>query len=253
MNQPDLNLPVPVLQYPHWRVNLRPEEYDAEAIPSLGECLRIIQHNQVRLRGWSYPHLSNRDNQVIQGSNWIGSWTQFMGHREYWRFYQSKQFIHLFSVREATEQGWAEKLRADTVSHLSYLTDINWDEVPGFISLTNFLYCVTEIVEFAARLCQAGVYRGVVDLNIQLRRIGGFVLTTTWERAWSEFAPPVTIRSGKVGRSKLKPFLRTVPNAPWKLLSGSPSVSDGLILRLRSSARTSMTTWREGRRRPTEG
>jgi hypothetical protein len=197
MNQPDLNLPVPVLQYPHWRVNLRPEEYDAEAIPSLGECLRIIQHNQVRLRGWSYPHLSNRDNQVIQGSNWIGSWTQFMGHREYWRFYQSKQFIHLFSVREATEQGWAEKLRADTVSHLSYLTDINWDEVPGFISLTNFLYCVTEIVEFAARLCQAGVYRGVVDLNIQLRRIGGFVLTTTWERAWSEFRAPSDDTLGK--------------------------------------------------------
>lgn len=180
-------LPVDVLNYPHWRVNFRPQEYVEEVIPSLGQCFQIIEKNRVRLRGWDYPHLSSRENERGQGTNWVASWSSFMGHQEYWRFYQSTQFLHLFSVREATEEIWRGKLQEQTASHLSHMKHINWDEVPGFISLTNFIYCVTEIIEFAARLCQAEVYKGEVGITIQLNKVRGFVLTTEWDRAWFEY------------------------------------------------------------------
>lgn len=180
-------LPVPVLQYPHWRVNFRLIEYKEQLIPTLGKCFEIIEKNKLSLRGWDYPHLSKRDTERGQGNNWVASWSDFMGHYEYWRFYQSGQFIHLFSVREATETEWRKKLEADMRSHLSHMGDINWEKVPGFISIISFIYNVTEIYEFAARLCQSQIYSGIINIKIELKGIKGFVLSAPWERAWHSY------------------------------------------------------------------
>ena len=187
MNTAPLQLPVPVLEHPHWRVNIRPGQYQPDAIPSLQRCIELVERNCVRLRGWDYPHLSHRHEERAYGNDWIASWSSFMGHCEYWRLYQSAQFIHVFSVREATEPDWREKLQAETASHLRQLRDIDWSSVPGFLSLINFTYCVTEIVEFATRMAQAGVYQGQLELTIRLKGIRGFVLTTSWERAWLNY------------------------------------------------------------------
>jgi|MTBAKSStandDraft_2_1061841.scaffolds.fasta_scaffold77216_1 hypothetical protein len=183
-----IELPVPVLDFPHWRVNFRPAGYAKELIPSLGKCFEIIEKNKVRFRGWDYPHLSNKDTNRGQGNNWVASWSDFMGHYEYWRLYQSGQFLHLFSVREVTETRWREKLESDLRSHLSYMGgEIAWDKIPGFISIINFIYNITEIFEFAARLCQANIYSGKIEIIIELRQIKGFVLTAPWERAWHSY------------------------------------------------------------------
>lgn len=189
MTRETSKLPIPVLEKPHWRVNFRPEVYIGEAIPSLSQCFQIIEKNQVRLRGWYYPHLSNHADERTQGKNWVASWVTFRGHIEYWRFYQSTQFIHYFSVRESTEEGWRAKLQKQTASHLFHNSDIDWNTVPGFISITNFLYTVTEIIEFAARLCQAQVYKGNLDISIQISSIKGFMLTADEDRAWNVYCP----------------------------------------------------------------
>jgi len=187
MNESNVSLPVPVLAYPHWRVNFRPQDYIEEAIPSLSECFRIVEKNCVRLRGWEYPLLNPYRDQRGQGKNWVASWAHFGGHIEYWRLYQSGQFLHLFSVRESTEEGWREKLEAAAKWHLIFDREKDFKKVPGFISLVNFIYCITEIVEFLARLSQAGIYKGPVSLDIHLRKINGFVLTTEIERAWTRY------------------------------------------------------------------
>jgi hypothetical protein len=83
------------------------------------------------------------------------------------------------------EPQWRTKLRNAAESHGSYRNDVNWDNVPGYFSLLNFLYTVTEIVEFAARLAQRGVYPGEIELTIELRKVSGFVLTPDVDRAWS--------------------------------------------------------------------
>jgi hypothetical protein len=59
---------------------------------------------------------------------------------------------------------------------------------------------VTEYFEFAARICQAGVYRGGLDVSLELTGIKGFVLTTDWERAWSEYRPATDDRLRKSWR-----------------------------------------------------
>lgn len=188
MRNKDLELPTPVLQYPHWRVNFRPSEYKENLIPSLSKCFEIIERTKLSLRGWDYPHLSRRDTERGQGNNWVSSWSDFMGHYEYWRFYQSGQFIHLFSVREATEREYKQKLKSDMQSHRIFTDgEIDWEAVPGFFSITNFIYNITEIFEFAARLCQSQIYTGTLTIQVDIKRIKGFVLTAPWERAWHSY------------------------------------------------------------------
>ncbi len=183
----NINLPVSVLQFPHWRVIFRPTEYNEQLIPSLGKCYDVIEKNKLSLRGWDYPHLSTRDTERGQGNNWVASWSDFMSHYEYWRFYQSGQFIHLFGVREATAADWRKKLESEIRSHLSHMPNVDWQKVPGFISIINFIYSVTEIHEFAARLCQAQIYSGTINIIIELKGIKGYVLTAPWERAWHNY------------------------------------------------------------------
>jgi hypothetical protein len=182
-------LPVPVLQGPHWRVNFRPEVYEEDLIPSIKECIGIIEQTKLSIRGWDYPHFSRRESERTLGQNWIASWSDFIGHNEYWRFYQSGQFLHLFSVQEQANPEWREQLKASAMGHIKsrIQNDFDWNEVPGFISVLNFLYTVTEVFEFAARLCEKGVYKDRVIISVEIKQIRGFVLTHDWNRAWMNY------------------------------------------------------------------
>jgi hypothetical protein len=182
----DTALPVPVLQHPHWRVNVRPEHHNPELLPTLSACLETVRATKLSLRGWDFPHISNKPGQTTTGRNWVASFGEFMSHVEYWRFYQSGQFLYLGAVREALSKEWISQLRGAAQAHASWRTDVNWEQVPGFFSLLNFLYTVTEIFEFPARLAQRGIYAGQVSITIELKRVKGFVLTPEIDRAWSD-------------------------------------------------------------------
>lgn len=179
-----IELPVPVLSCPRWRIRYRPETFQPDKVQTLRELGEIVDRNRVRLRGWDFPHRSHRVEEQGRGSNWIASWSSFGGHFEYWRFYQSTQFLYLGSVREVTDDGWHQKLRSEFGAHLSYRTDLDVATIPGFFSIENLIYTVTEYFEFAARLCQAEIYGGTLELTIQLHGIQGFALTTGLDRAW---------------------------------------------------------------------
>jgi hypothetical protein len=181
-----IQLPVPVLNSPYWRINFRPLIYAPERIKSMSETIKLIEQTKVRLRGWDFPHLSNHSHQREHGSDWFGSWSDFDTRYEYWRMYFSGQFIHLHRIKETIPR-WKKNLLENTKSHLSFLNDRNLDEAPGFISIVNFLYSVTEIYEFAARLCQRGVYDGDIQISIELKGIKGFVLTTDMDRCWNDY------------------------------------------------------------------
>jgi hypothetical protein len=186
MSASQIQLPVPVLTDPHWRVNFRPNDYQEELVPTVKNCFEIIEKYKLRLRGWDYPHLSYRDTERAVGGNWVASWSDFQGHKEYWRFYQSGQFLHLFSVRESTDSEWKQKLQIEMENHLDS-RDVDLKQVPGFISTLNFIYSMTEIFEFAARLCQAEVYKGSLDIDIKIKGIHGFVLAAGRDRLWHRY------------------------------------------------------------------
>src|SRR5207244_8721568 len=138
-----------------WRVNFRPADYDPLNIASLGEAWELVKRTKVSLRGWDYPHIS-RD-QRANGRNWVSSWSNFMGHIEYWRLYQSAQFLHLFVVREAADESWRRELLARASN----------SHIEGALDILNFVYTVSEVVEFGSRLAESGAYKGSVHSSIE--------------------------------------------------------------------------------------
>lgn len=179
-------LPVPILDKPHWRVNLHPEVHEPELLSTLSDCYKTIEKTRVRLRGWDFPHLSQEPDERGLGQNYAASWCEIFGHHEYWRMYQSGQFLFLATIRERQEQQWHEKIKTNLQASLQHM-NLDWDSVPGFIETVNFIYSVTEIFEFSARLCRHGLYRGNVFHRIDLRRVSGFLLgagdpTRFWHR-----------------------------------------------------------------------
>lgn len=176
-------LPVDVLSDPHWRVNLIPSKYNNTSIPTLKECKKIIEKNSLHLRGWDYPHIGNEDEQS-RGNNYIDSWSDFFGAREYWRFWQSGQFLHLFSVREFSEPSFKEELKSSMKMFLSHNKRINWEDIKGFISFVNSIYIFTEIFEFASRLSRSNIYENYLTLDISVSGINKFILSSDRSRDW---------------------------------------------------------------------
>lgn len=179
-------LPISVTEHPHWRVIVRPMSYSRELVPRLRDLFKILEQTKLQLRGWDYPHISHCLEERNQGQNWIASWCTFRTHEEYLRFHQSGQFLHLFRVRESSLE-WKAELEESTKSNL-VKDDIDWSKVHGYFSIFNFLYTVTEIFEFAARLCQKGLYKESVSISIDLKQIKGFMLTTDWGRARLDYS-----------------------------------------------------------------
>lgn len=181
----EAQLPVPVQDHPHWRVNLRPAIYTPELIPSLAGCYATIEKTRLRLGGWEFPYLSPHRNQRQQGTNWIASWIDFAGHMEYWRFYQSGQFLHLSAVRECIDSRWGKELKDAMRRNLSHLTTFDWSKVNGYVDIQNLNCTISEIFEFAARLSQHGIYEGTVTIEVELRKSRGLLLAAGPGRLWN--------------------------------------------------------------------
>lgn len=48
----------------YWRVVIRPAKYDENRLKSAKQCFDIIDASKVSLRGWDYPHLDSREQNV---------------------------------------------------------------------------------------------------------------------------------------------------------------------------------------------
>ena len=138
-----------MLDSAYWKVTVRPTRYDANRI-TYGNLREILEQVQVRLRGWYFPHLTNKPNEIEHGTNYYGTWIVFDNY-EYWRFYQSAQLVHYHGVREHVDAMYRENMEKVTKRNLSWLKP-DWATVSGYIDIINFLYTVTEVFEFTARL-----------------------------------------------------------------------------------------------------
>ncbi len=153
------NLPKKIAESPHWRVTYRPSKYK-KRITDPQVAFDLIRKSLVRLRGWDYPYVSEDRAEQIREREYVASGCDWSGLVEYWRLYYSGQFIHLFSLRE----------------NIIYDTQ-------GFIDITNTLYNIAEVIEFAARLSGKGIYQDSLQISIQIKNVNGFKLSAK-DRLW---------------------------------------------------------------------
>lgn len=139
----------------HWRVVVRPKHFVERRVPQAASLLPIIERCSVQLRGWDYPHV-DRQGRSPRGQRWVGQGTDWSHYVEYWRFYQSGQFVHLFGLRE----DWLDQSHADVRR-----AELGADKV---LWVWSALFEFTEIFEFAARLAvtPAGDSEMLVEIGL---------------------------------------------------------------------------------------
>jgi hypothetical protein len=162
--QSSVVLPVPVKERPHWRVLIMPDTFNRERLKSLPACWELIESCRISRGGRSYPYISRDPRYRQQGNDWVASWLDsWRGYQEYWKLYQSAQFIHLFSFVEDIDR--EETTRIAT----SRVMDLTNDFVPnGCLDISNAMRTITEVVEFTARLAQRDDFGETVSLTINM-------------------------------------------------------------------------------------
>lgn len=154
-----------IKQKGYWKVIIRPTIFKKNSISTIEDCKKIIESCVVSLRGWNYPHI-NKEGIKVSGNDSIESHCDWesAGHLEYWRFYQSGQFVHYFSMREDYRIG-EKKLRE--------IQRNNNTESTSFLSILSTLYSVTEIFEFSQCLASKDVLGESVEIVVELGDVGG--------------------------------------------------------------------------------
>jgi hypothetical protein len=146
----------------YWRINFQPTVYERKL--TLGQCSEIVEKNSVQLRGWNYPHFPRRrgdDTNLEIGDSFYEGWIDWWNHIEFWRMYESGQFIHYMALPE----DWGEKHPSGIPTKIEPMT------VLGLIG--SVIYQLTEIYEFLSRLAAAGIYDEGVQISISLNNTKG--------------------------------------------------------------------------------
>lgn len=138
----------------YWKTLLRPLKHDPERIPALTLCRQIVEESQVALRGWYFPHIDREG--PIARSNAVESATEWEDIREFWRFFQSGQFVHYFGFGEDWRSVDAPPQRNPELANSPIL------------SVFSALFSVTERYEFAARILQRASFSEGIHLEIGL-------------------------------------------------------------------------------------
>lgn len=143
----------------YWRINFQPLIVTTK-LKTLGDCCKIVEDNHVQLRGWDYPHFPRRrdDNSNVEsGTNYYAGYIEWNNYIEFWRMYQSGQFLHYTALRE----DWADRDGWGIVKNSNI-------EAGKFLSIVGTIYEITEIFEFLSRLARENLYDEGVKVSISL-------------------------------------------------------------------------------------
>jgi hypothetical protein len=143
----------------HWRVHFRPLAPGDELAGPM-KCFGIVQRASVSLRGWDYPHVPSRDEDISILNDSAESRTDWGQHIEYWRMFETSQFIHLRALHEdwRNEDPFASGLIHDPGTVLGIGTNT---------------WLIAEIFEFLARLAADGLYEQGVEVTLGLHGAQG--------------------------------------------------------------------------------
>jgi len=150
----------------YWRVEIRPTIFDKQRVPNFSEVRELIQSCTVLWRGWDYPHWNAKE--IRNMSDWVESSEDWESYIEYWRFYRSGQFIHLFALHE-------DHIDIDNILPQRYPPR---SPRAGYVSFISTTYKVTEIFEFAARLANRNVLTPSAFISIGLHNMRDHELTS---------------------------------------------------------------------------
>jgi len=155
----------------YWRIEVHSTEYRDKRVSNRGAMHDLLSSATVSLRGWPYPYF--RAEETAYNGKWLEGQVKGSYHKEYWRLYESGQWLHYLGLAGAwiTRERLFEGRSPLPPPHPGYL------HVRGDV-----LYTLTEILHFAVGLAQGGVFNTNVFLSIQLHNTCEYMLFESFER-----------------------------------------------------------------------
>ena len=154
----------------HWRVRIRPINFDEGRVSDATELERIMERTYVQFRGWDFPHLGSNPPEHCKDGNGnvcIGRETDWEHYVELWRFYRSGQFIHHSGMKE----DWQDQRQ---------LSSLYQGLEPGeALDALEAILRFSEMFEFAARLIFKPASLECINLEITINGLEGRAL---WDK-----------------------------------------------------------------------
>lgn len=155
----------------YWRVEFYSTEYQAKRLTTRAGMEALVSNATVSLRGWPYPYY--QAGETVYNGQWLEGKISWENYREYWRLYESGQWIHyarLHGAGAAREEVFKGRSPLPP-PHAGYV------HVRGYV-----LFTLTEIFRFAVGLAQGGVLDPTAFLSIQLHNTKDYMLYESFER-----------------------------------------------------------------------
>jgi hypothetical protein len=143
----------------YWHVVLRPHVHDERRV-ALADLPDAIRKIAVLYRGWAFPHVNDRV-EFEYGENYVQQAVDLEHHREFWRVYQSGQFV--FFGGEWTD--WRDRS--------SFLpAHQNWKPMQA-LHVLYVLFRLTEVFEFCSRWATSPLGDSSLLLKVSVANIKG--------------------------------------------------------------------------------
>lgn len=158
----------------YWRIEMHSTEYQDKRLPTRRAMQDLLNNATVSLRGWPHPYF--RIENITYNGKWLeGQVSARWGNKEYWRLYESGQWIHYLGLSGA----WVPL--EELFKGRSPLPT----QHPGYLHVRgDVLFTLTEILRFAVGLAQGGVLDPTAFLSIQLHNTHDYVLVEDFEQLW---------------------------------------------------------------------
>jgi len=143
----------------YFRIELRPTKFTKDNF-TLAECKEIVEKNQVRLRGWYFPHFAKNHGDFFNGDDHAVGFLDWSEHCEIFKMYRSGQFVYYLNFWE------------DWTAYLPYGYDVKderGNKRPNVKEVIMTLYTITEIFLFASRLASSNFPDKNMHVSIELK------------------------------------------------------------------------------------
>ena len=153
----------------HWRIVARPLVHDPQALGSLSALPEVVTRSCVRVRGWYFPHIHNREPWAMHPlAECIRGGGVFEEIAESWRLYRSGQFAHVDSLVEdhISEHPDAAQLRGWRLPRA-------FEPGDRYLDFLGALYHLTEAYVFMSRLAEEDAYKPGCQVVAELHNCAG--------------------------------------------------------------------------------
>jgi len=147
----------------YWEIRFQPVEN--EEIEPLKQCLSLVEGAQIRLN-WYFPFIpryGNDEESILPAADHYEVYSDYGSRKEYWRMYQSGQFI----VFKALPEDWY----ADDKRYASLAEIFPAGEV--LTLYTSLIHPITDAFAFAGRLGEKGLYKNGIQISLTLHGTKG--------------------------------------------------------------------------------